>query len=361
MKCTLETSVSVELVTVMAEMACYARRPELQALCLAAQSRGRRIDLTAVRAVLRGATDAQVRGLIAACAELGLCDRSGALSAEAEALAERGEFPIPEQGVYRLAIAQSPLLGRRALAFRRVSVRDGRFVSTRPLPFLPERSTPFLSVIEPRVRFELREILPKATPACLPEDGVTLRVRWTIDFDRGENQWALRGALSEECPVHHEPERARVDYDGALAALARVAFAASNETRWVDARRRLAVPFVSLTEDEIESGVRSIALGRVEIPGFGAWESARLEEVPLEPATESDAEKWAVARLGRALRAKPGYWASDRLEALFNDGGWGLAPFTPTLPSVHELLRAFSSDVDVYWGVAAAADLALAS
>ena len=368
MRTVLTTEIPVSRVAVFAEMAWVERRPELGLLCRKAREQGNRITTAVVQASLPGLPDAGANNVISWCEMLGLCDARGGLTALGEDVADTDEAPVPEQGVYGLWLAQHPVLGQRVLAVERLaSNRDHRFESIEPLAVDPDRGKVFRSVVDGKERFLVRDVPTNhGQPGGLVGDTrATCRLRWTLDFDQGRDQWQLDGVIEVPQgngkhamrPMHHEPESDGLDLWNLASTWATGAL--SSFGRWQSGERRLAVAFDVLTEDELDSFRKTLALRRVEIPGKGVYENVTLEDVAVGPVSSQDAQRWAMARFNRHLSAKPGYRSRGEVRAKFVEltENTALEVFAPTLPSHDDFLSQSSKDSERFWSLAAPVDL----
>ncbi|MEY4171608.1 MAG: hypothetical protein RLZ94_2681, partial [Actinomycetota bacterium] len=294
MRAVLSSEVPVRRVAVFAEMAWMERRPELGLLCRAAKNQGNRFTAAVVQSVLPGLQDAGAANVIAWCKMLRLCDSRGGLSALGEEVADTDEAPVPEQGVYGLWLAQHPVLGSRVLAAERLaSSRDQRFESVTPLAVEPDRGKVFRSVLDGKERFVVRDLPTNhGQPEGLAgETRATCLLRWTLDFDRGRDQWQLDGMIEAPQgngkyamrPLQHEPESDGLDLWNLASTWAWGPLATFG--RWNAGERRLAVAFDGLTEAEFGTFRKTLALRRVDVPGKGSYDNVTLEEVPIGPAT----------------------------------------------------------------------------
>ena len=369
MRVTLSSELSVVRIAVFAEMAWLERRPELGLLCRMAREQGNRISVATVQSALPGLAETGARNVVAWCGTLGLCDPRGGLTALGEDVAERDEAPVPEQGVYDMWLAQHPVFGCRILAVERLSSsRDPRFDAIKDLPIAPDRGVVFRSVVDPKERYVLRDLptnhghagfVPRATRA-------SGRFRWTLDFEAESDSWQLDGVI--EAPnshakaamkaVQHERETDGLDLWNLVANWATGPL--SPFGRWQSSERRLSVSFQGLVQAEIESFRKSLALGRVEVPGRGSYDDVLLEDVPVGPASADDAQQWAMARFDHHLATRPAYRSRAEVRELFADltEGTPLERFSPTLPAHDDLLAHVSDDRGRFWSLAASVDLA---
>lgn len=369
MRCDLTTEIPVSRFAVFAEMAWMERRPELGLLCRAAREQGNRITTAAVQSTLPGLSDAGARNVIAWCRTLGLCDERGGLSALGEGVADSDEAPVPEQGVYDLWLAEHPILGRRVLSVERLASNlDQRFESVEALEVEPDRDKVFCSVVNGRDRYMVRDLLSNnGQPGGLSrKTEATCRLRWTLDFDQGRDQWQLDGTI--EAPqgkgksvlqaIQHKPESDGLDLWKLASTWATGPLASFGQ--WQPEKRRLAVPFGGLTEGELDTFRKTLALRRVEIPGKGGYENVNLEGVPVGPASQQDAQRWAMARFDRLLAKRRGYRSRAEVREQFAQltERTPLEAFSPELPAHNDLLTQASKDPERYWSLAAPVDLA---
>lgn len=367
MRAVLSSEIPIEYVAVFAEMAWLERRPELALICRAARSGGNRIGGASIQAVVPGLADAGARNIVAWCRMLGLCDAQGSLTVLGEEVAESGEAPVPEQGVYGFWLAQHPLLGRRILAAERLSAsRDYRFDHIVPLPLTPDRGVLFCSVRDPQQRYLLRDLPSNhGQPGCLPgRTQASCRVRWTLDFSSRQEQWQLDGAIESPqgglTPMQHTAESDGIELDGLADAWGAGPLAAFG--RWQVAERRLAVGFRGLTDAEQDDFRKTLKVSKVEVAGKGSYANVSIADVPIGPLAADDAQRWAVARLDRRLSRQPEYRSRSQVRHLFAElvEATPLEPFAPELPA-HETLIAEplpSQKPEVFWSLAAPVDLA---
>ena len=365
MKALLTTAIPVERIDAFAEMAWLERRPELGLVCRAAREDSGQLTGATVQAVLPGLGDAGAKNVVSWCVMLGLCDRHGGLTQLGEVVAERDEAPVPEQGAYRLWLAEHPVLGRRILNVERLSAtHDPRFDDIVPIPVEPEQGVVFCSLADANQRFIFRGFPTKhGDRGCLR--GVTkatCRLRWTFDFDNNRDAWQLDGTMETPrglTPIQHQPESVAIDLwslattwgGGPLASFG----------RWHQKERRLAVAFGSVSEVEQDSFVKTLQLKSVEVPGKGTFADVTLEDVPVGPASAVDAQRWAMSRLERQLERDVRYRGRAEVRRLFADltEDTPLERFNPTLLAHDELVgtRRKAQKPEVFWSLAAPVDL----
>lgn len=367
MRVVLSAEIPVERIAVFAEMAWLERRPELGVICRAARKGGNRISAASVQSVVPGLGDAGARNVLSWCRMLGLCDSQGGLTALGEDVAENDEAPVPEQGVYGFWLAQHPLIGRRILAAeRRSSNRDHRFEDVAALPAEPDRGVVFRSVVEPQQRYILRDLPSNHGQAgCLRgTTNATCRLRWTLDFTAGRDQWQLDGAIEAPQggmkPIQHTPESDGIDLN--VLATTWGAGPLSAFGRWQTAERRLAVSLKGLTDAEQDDFRKTLKLRQVEVPGKGTYSDVSLEDVPIGPLSSDEAQRWAVARIDRHLTRKLAYRSRSEVRRLFADliEETPLERFSPSLPAHDAMIGGslHAQKPELFWSLAAPVDLA---
>lgn len=370
MKVVLTTDITVQRVSLFAEMAWLERRPELGIVCCAARDQDHRLTDTVVQSVLPGLSEAGARNVIRWCETLGLCDRNGGLTALGEGVAETDDAPVPEQGVYRFWMARHPVIGGRVLAVERLSsTRHPNFKDIAPLPFEPDLGKTFRSVVDSKERFIVRD-LPRnhdSAPGCLSEPTrARCSLRWTLDFVRSRDTWTLEGVIDapvgnkhhESRPIQHEPELDGIDLWRVMEEWS--AGPLSEHGHWRSDVRRLDVEFKGLEPQEIADFKKTVRLTSVQVPGKGTFRDVTLEDVPIGPASDKSAQIWAMARFAQALHETPSFRSRSQIRMLFADlvEDTPLETHHPSLPSHAELLESLAERRKQFWGLAASVDLA---
>lgn len=362
MRVVLSCDVPVKHFAVFAEMAWLESRPELGMLCRAAQENGHRIAPDTVRAALPGLSEVGAGNVVRWCQTLRLCDPGGGLTSLGEDVAATDEAPVPEQGVYGFWLAEHPVLGRRLLEVERLaSRRDPRFELVEPLAVEPDREVVFRSVLDPKQRFVLRDLpTNNGRVGIVPQTvGATCRLRWTLDFETERNEFHLDGRIGAR-PIVHEAEHENLDLWALVASWGAGPIASFG--RWEPVERRLEMVFAGLTADEQDRFVKTVRLRHVEVPGKGRYDDVTLEDVPIGPATATEAQRWAMARFARRLQTMPRYRSRSAIRDLFVEltEDTALKPHAPTLPS-HEYCIGgdlHARQPEVFWNLAAPVDLA---
>jgi hypothetical protein len=358
----LKRKLDVRCLAVFAELAVLESRPELVVLCQEAARGGGRLDDDALDRAVPGMSLAGRRNIVAWCKDLRICEPDGALSELGREVAAHGMAPVPEQGVYELSFVVDPLLGRRALAFERLSPRvDTRFELVSALVGAPDLNRVFTSVLDREQRFILRSFPSNhgAGACAIQVKSQRCELVWTFDFDSETESFRLEGELvagSSRRAFATAAEVTGTDV-GALADRWGAAHLAT-QGHWSPGARLLEVPLDRVTDDERNSFRRTVALPSVEVPGAGGFESVILEDVLLGPATAEDAQAWTDHLLLRALAADPAYRTRAMLRATLGEriSRTPLASFDPVLPA-HEDLCARAPSRAAFWALAAPIDL----
>lgn len=364
MRCELIQPLDVHRFAAFAEMAVYVKRPEMQALCLAALKAGGVINNEAVRSVLPDASDVACRNIIDWCREIGLCDGQGGLTdAGEQAARDDGEAPLLEQGVYAMWGVEHPVLGGRILHWERIRIDRNDEGTPAPLPMTIDRREVWRSVITGKA-FEVRD-LPSGSEEPLgytdPQHQSTCEFRWTIDFRAGRSQWVLAGRIAGGRDGDPGPIRSTLtDRPCDLRTLADRWMRQVNpaEGRWNQQHRRLDVAFKDTLDEAVRQTFRTtVQIDEVEGPDGDFYENVRIEDVPVGPATPDDARRWMLWRLRRRL-SEPGYRSVDALKAEYVavTEGTPLEAMTAA-PEPEEILKEARNERSVFWRVAAGLDL----
>lgn len=372
MKAVLTDRVETQELLALAEVAIYQARPELQRLCQRGEAAGG-LGVTQCQAALPGLSPTGARNLLRACASLDLLRPRASdpaehehptetylLTAAGSATAKDGLVGIPEQGLYRITVAQHPLFGTRLLHLLREEVNDSPAMPREPPGALPlgERQR---SLLDAELTFSLRRNPDEAHAIS----GPTLTLRWEIDFTAQQSHYVLQGVLRrpgetkgqlDEQPIPPRREPVAIDFAALLQRWTGGAFDPSMN------RLRIPCDEVEKLPQAAQDGfLMDRPLGQVEVPRRGRYANVVLHEVPLCPADTAAAQRWALLRFDRARRRSKGYLARAALQDLYREVTEGTPLVTaPPLPPTDWLIkdRANASDRWGYWQLAAAEDLA---
>ena len=368
MKTRLTAAVPVTQVGVMAELAFLEPRPELVHLCsIAAQGSAPGLTPEAVDHALPGLSSAARNNLVRWCRYLGLCDDGGALTARGREVAAGGHVPLPEEGSYRLWVAEHPVCGTRPLHVERVlDNSDRRFdnLTDFPFPGLVGKSLAWPSLIDAKRVVVLRRLLEEGNRQASRVEGTsTCEVHWDLDFLQGTNRWALHGSVRtkerNEALQHSGESVAELNLPELFGQW--IATEEGARRRWDAAERRLLVPFDGLDERAQESFLTDMSFQRVRVPGRGEYSRVTVQGVPLGPIDAGAARQWALARWRRRVAREEGYLSRAQARNLFEEvvRGTPLAAHAPAIPSHVEALRGHDQESTrtVYWRLAASVDL----
>lgn len=368
MRATLTTTLPLKRFAVFAEMAWLDKRPELGLLCRGAvEQEDSRITPAFIQSILPGTGEVGAKNILNWCKLLKLCDGGGTLRDLGRQVAETDDAPVPEQGVYGLWVTEHPLLGRAILkAERLTSERDPHLNQLVPLPINPDRGVPFTSALDPKEHFILRD-LPSHQGEPLAAVETTRGIctlRWDLDFNRGRDQWQLRGELEDPegklQPINHSTHEAGLDLWGLMERWGHEVL--NTLGTWDPSERRLLVPSKKLPEAARDTFQIKLQITNATVPGKGTYQNVSLEQVPIGPLTPKDGNHWAGERLARSLKAAPLYRTRGMLRELFADlvEDTPLEASSPTLMAHDALMKAGPKGLspEIFWSLAAPVDLA---
>jgi len=160
--------------------------------------------------------------------------------------------------------------------------------------------------------------------------------------------------------VQHGGETAGIDVWKRFAEVARQKL--GDAGRWDTHARQLAVGFDTVSEQERESFKRDFKLEHVDLSVFGVFAKVAIEGLPLAPATQTDAKRWAEARLSDRLVKEPRFQTREEVLKLWSGlvDETPLAMHAPAVPSHRTLLERTAGQPAVFWSLAAPVDLSLA-
>jgi hypothetical protein len=365
-RATLVQDLEVVRFAAFAEMAWMDSRPELREICKLAEDSGERITGAVVQQALPGLSDTGSDNVIAWCRDLGLCDAHGALLELGRRVADTGEAPIPEQGVYDFWLTSHPVLGRRVLHVDRIApVNDKRFSELADMAIVPELGQPCTSVVDKRRAFVVRGFPANHGRPTAVAQPTTARcqLEWLIDSTPGVSGTSMKGSVDTaagEQLMHSSFESREADLESLMRQWASGPL--SRFGSWIPGvgGGRLEVAFDGLPEAEQDTFLTDLELGAVDTGSDGHWGDARLTDVPIRPRSAPEAQKWAEARLNRHLRGSGirHTRADVRREFAERTEDTPLAEFLPELPSHASLVEGCRGTPELYWRLAASVDLA---
>lgn len=304
MRAVLRSEVQLLQIAVVAEVALWERRPELQLLCAAAVEHGA-LGLDEIGGVLPGLSVSAQKNLLRHLSYLRLVDGSGRVTALGHTCAADGLAPSWELGGYTFLVSNHPLLRCHILRLQRTNA-DGRDWDFRGLANLPEWFRPdpgrvWRSAFDDGTAFTVSALpAPRGTePRCRVQEMGTASLEWSIDVASGENSWQLQGQIRGErgaVNFRSRPESAPVqELAGSFAGW---------DPRWDDRLGRLAMAYDGGAKDGVETFLRSFRYPMVQVGPYGSYRDVVVEGVPVGPKGATEAREWAlalsVARVGAA-------------------------------------------------------------
>lgn len=295
MKARLQAEVQIWDIAAFAEVALWEKRPELQVLCIAARDGGS-LDEGAIDAVLPGLSPRGRNNLLRNMHYIGLIGRNGAPSAMGHRCATTGEAPNWEQGAYHFLVATHALFGFQILAFKRTA-NDGfdrDFNSLAPIPpwLTPDRDRVFISALDGSRRFSV-DAFPAArgqSAMCRSWEHEPGNLQWEIDLASGKNQWTIEAQVGSGDKL-----RSLLSVPDSVDPKDLVGLFASWEPRWDKRLGRVTMPYDGgIQTGGRESFLRTMEFGAMQVGRFGQFRDVLVQEVPVGPATDSDARKWAT-------------------------------------------------------------------
>ena len=317
MKASLEAEVEIWDVAVVAELAVWEERPDLQVLCITARDQGS-LDEEATDAVLPGLSPRARKNLLRHLGYIRLIDQNGTLTALGRRCASSGEAPAWEQGAYHLLVASHFLFGSYVLDFRRASGdwRDRDFDNLESLPswLSPKRDRVFTSVFDRAKRFSIAAfpVVQGQSPVCRRGKTATGKLQWDIDLESGDNKWTIEGQVSGDRDRRGKfravPES--VDPRGLDRLFA------DWEPRWDEQMGRLAIAYDGkVGPGGRESFLRSLSYKNKQVRNFGSFDKVEVRDIPVGPATKDDARTWATAILVAQAEAEDIYMGPNTYQS----------------------------------------------
>lgn len=363
MRASLTTKVKVQVVQAWAELDFFEERQEIARLCRVARERGR-LDKQAVLAALPGLSERAAGRIVNTARKLGLCGQDGVLTWRGEQAARDGEVPVPEMGVYRLALVVHRATGARILHVERLRPSDvdrdaGRWESD-PTLIVPERDRPFRSVVQEGPTVAMRG--DSFGPGAVIEDHGELTLEWTLNFDDRTDRLRVTGPL----PGQFRRRNCGGIIEGVKVDLGAVLDAWNND--WMNGRWN--GDFLEVGFDEVQDGkygpeaVKTLRTDfqqtEVAVPGFDLWD-AKILDVPLGPRKRRDGERWARYLLLHQLERKNGMHCWTEVRELYRRivEKSPMEAKKPEVPGFEQLWReAREAAPSVAMRLAAAVDLA---
>jgi len=365
MKTELRAKVQTTRWAAFAELAWMERRPEIGILCERAAKEAGVVSPALIQQVVPGLPSAGAVNIIAQLKMLGLCDGLGALTPLGREVAKDHEVPIPEQGTYELWIAEHPVFGCRLVHVDRIEARgeDRRGPDPVQIPRVPDRNIATPSALEPKERVVFRDF-PKAdgVPVGIRRnDSTNLEVRWEIDTEAGTSHWYFAGTVDvpgkgprQAIPV---PVTREIDLGWLSEHWGRQTLRQAGQ--WDPEKRWLRIRADQASETEKISFRKAYGPFDIDVPGVATFTGTTLSEVPIAPANQQESQAWATSLLHGALAKEQQYRTRQQVRTLFAEQvrDTPLEEFGAALKSHREMLADLESQPDLYWTLAAPADL----
>ncbi|MCK6515689.1 hypothetical protein L6R46_11625 [Myxococcota bacterium] len=360
MKTVLRMPAALTAVSVLAEVAIWERRPELQRLCQAALTAGA-LSEAVIDASLPGLSASAHRNLLRTVEYLRLTDTKGVVSELGRRCASSGEAPAWELGVFTFLIARPQGFGAWPVAFVREGTdgRDLNFGSLEDAPawLSPSPGRVWESGFEDHTRFTISAFptSPGQGPAVRTRSLPPVSLVWELDLLSGKNALHVEGTVEGSGRLRTA--------DMAVPAAEVAAFFPAWERRWSASAGRLLMAYDgAAAKDGRDPFVRALTYKNIKAGAWGTFESAEVEDVPVGPSGAAEAQAWALAlALARAkssdMLIAPSAWRRG-WEHLIKDSP--LHPHAGAAPDPYKVLdQAMSISPRLGWLLAAPADLSL--
>ena len=360
MKTVLLAPAELTAVSILAELAVWEKRPELQRLCRSAEKSGK-MDEALIAGVLPGLSASACRNLLRTVEYLRLTETGGAISDFGKRCATTGEAPAWELGVFTFLVARHPCFGAWPVAFQRErpESQDRDFASLEEVPawFSPTPKRVWVSGLKEPARFTISAFpsMQGQSSAVRSRELPPATLVWEIDLSTGKNLLHVEGVVQNVGALRTADMTIP---DQEVAALF-----GQWEPRWNAAAGQLQMPYDGgAGKDGRETFVRSISYKKVRAGARGTFESAKVDGVPVGPSSPQEARDWALAlTLARAESADafvaPTAWNREWEQAITGSPlqvGAGTAPQPLTV-----LEQSSAISPRVRWLLATPADLSL--
>lgn len=293
MKTVLRAPAELTAVSILAEVAVWEKRPELQRLCRAAEAAGK-LDEASVGAALPGLSASACRNLLRTLEYLRLTEAGGAVSAFGKRCASTGEAPAWELGVFTFLVARHPCFGAWPLAFRRERPdgmdRDFSDLEEAPAWLAPTPNRVWVSAFEDKAKFTITAfpVLAGQNPAVRARELAPATLVWEMDLRTGKNLLHVEGMVEGGGPLRTT--------DMTVPEQEVAALYAQWEPRWSAAAGRLLMAYDgAAAKDGRDPFVRTLPYKKVKAGARGTFESAKVEGVPVGPPGAPEARAWALA------------------------------------------------------------------
>lgn len=308
MKATLRSPVELTEVSVLAEVAIWEPRPELQRLVREGEKQGQ-VGQEVVDAALPGLSPSAARNLLRTLEYLRLTDGKGAITPFGKRCAATGEAPAWELGVFTFLVARHPSFQVWPIGIRREQSdrQDRDFANLDQVPtwFTPNPNRLWISAFDDKTKFTISAFPAPAgqSPAVRMRELAPVTLVWSADLSSGKNQLHVEGTVENSGPFRTTDQK--------IAETEVAAFYSQWESRWNSADGRLLMAF----DGKISAGgaddfVRTLKYKRVKTEKRGLFDSVSVDGVPVGPESGEQARVWASAMASARLTADDAYRTS---------------------------------------------------
>lgn len=363
MKTILQSPVELSMLSVLAEVAIWDKRPELQRL-FASLGKNESVDTAAVAKMLPGLSETGYHNIVRNLEHLRLTDASGAVTALGKHCAQTGDAPAWELGVFTFVVARHPCFGTWLLGFRRENAggleRDYDGLVDQPTWFQPTPERAWASAFGDKTQFTVAAFPGLSGQSRKCRETVcraSALLKWKLDLATGLNSYWLEGTIAGE---EGQSQRFQTE-EHAVPESEIVALYAAWEPLWSsDSGRVLMAYDGAASEDGHDDFLRSLSYQNVTAGRRGTYPSAKVEGIPVGPTGVKEARTWAISlALSRVARADryvtPAAWTEVWQKTI---DGTPLAPKAGAPPDLAQLAVENPRIVPrTRWLLAAAADL----
>lgn len=363
MKTVLESSVELLGLSVLAEVAIWEKRPELQRL-LASLGKNGLLDAATVAQFLPGLSETGYHNIIHNLEHLRLIGPSGGATALGKRCAQSGEAPAWEIGVYTFAVARHPCFGTWPLWFSRERPdgldRNYEQLVDVPTWFQPTPESVWASPLEDQTRFTIAALpCERGQSAKCRATGLsaTAQLKWKLDLTTGRNAFWVEGSVRVE---KGQTQRFRTA-ESSVPESEIAALYATWEPHWDPRQGRVLMAYDGAgSEDGHDDFLRGMRYKDVSLGGRGTYAEAKVEEIPVGPSGAQEAREWALSLALRHVGMKDGYVTPAEWLAVWQKtvDGTPLAPSAGAAPNWAQLSTETPKIAPrTRWLLAAAADL----
>lgn len=320
-----------------------------------------------------------------------LIDKQSTLTEKAEQVLQTGCFPLLEQGIYNIWYVQSDLLmGTCPIIMQRIQA-TGKYQSSDipgKLQALPDdlefsQAMPVIEVMDKALENESSAAINIERLKIQDQQGIlgetrliTLTWHWD-DIFKSQSQTQLEGAV--DVPLYNNRKDKNRDkntfsiqldlsqsYDYELMPALIALLQQKAKMAWQVAHQRAMITLEQLNQyqehcPQIKTAfiLDELKLGRFDSEQYGQFESAKIEELPVMPATPADAKSWTQQLLVEDW--KKGYQRENDL--LDSQRKWyehpAISPYALQPRGAAEWLQQLSPqpEAKAFWHIAAPFDL----